>query len=324
MKKRTIFLIILFIVCVILFAFVSSYYFFLKDQKESLNVESKTVSSIEDNHSEEIYNECINEPYKMDNLDEKFNELFSKYESYGVSVSMTEINNNYSYYLNENKVYYSASTAKIFMAIYLMEQAREGNIDWDSTCTYLPQDKREASPYTNTHELNSEIKISDLLTYFLSVSDNAAYYILVRVIGCDTLNAYFSEKYNIELNYVSTAPFIYNYTATFANQSLQILYNDLQIDDKYSELVRNAMNNNEENSLNFDNVTFLHKYGEFYTTFHDIGIYDSDNPYLISVLTTLGYQENDSVVTQISKDIYTLYQENLTAKENYCKTKSES
>ena len=55
--------------------------------------------------------------------------------------------------------------------------------------------------------------------------------------------------------------------------------------------------------------------------FHDIGIYDSDNPYTIAILTQYGNKGEDvygNKIREISKKIYEIYNKNLELKKEYC------
>lgn len=80
------------------------------------------------------------------------------------------------------------------------------------------------------------------------------------------------------------------------------------------------MNNTYYNALNFDDITYLHKYGYYNPYYHDIGIYNSLNPYVISIFTLFGNPDTGALekVNNISKEIYNIYQTNLDKKEEYC------
>ena len=81
-------------------------------------------------------------------------------------------------------------------------------------------------------------------------------------------------------------------------------------------LLKEAMLNTEVNYLNFDDIVFGHKYGSHSIYFHDVGIYFSDNPYLIAVLTTS--DKDKSIVTEISKKVYNIHNKLLELKTEYC------
>jgi hypothetical protein len=302
---------------IILLCCFAGYKYFSKGSVQNNNEVTNTTKVDTEKIKKEKYDKCMSEPYKMDTLDEEFNALLSNYKDVGIY--FTDVKNEYSYYVNKDKGYYSGCVTKLFGAIYLVEQAREGKIDLHSTLTYLPEDKHAYSDLTDQHKFYEEIPITTLMNYFLTISDNTAYFIIIRNIGADTLNKYFKEKYGLTLHFTNNHPFERQYTAELGNESLKILNKLLEVDDEYSDLIRESMNNNEENSLNFDNVKFLHKYGEHSVYHNDIGIYDDeDYPYLISILTLYAKEDYNGKISGINKKIYELYKKNLDSKQSYC------
>ena len=268
---------------------------------------------------EKKYKECMEKPYKMDSLEAEFSELFKSYDGRNLSLYFKDIKNDYSFSLDPNRIYYSGCVVKLFVTIYLVERARAGEIDLHDTLTYLPQDKHAYSDLTDQHEFYEEIPITTLMDYYLTISDNSAYMIIMRSFGSSNINQYFWDKYGIELPFTDSHPFIANYNANIANRSLELLYNVLQIDDEYTALIKKAMDNDEENALNFDNVRILHKYGELAPYHNDIGIYDSDYPYLVSVLSLYANDDYMGKISSVSRDMYNIYKKNLDAKEAYCR-----
>lgn len=279
---------------------------------------NKDDAGIKNLENREKYLSCMAEPYKSESLDEDFNELFEEYKNKGVAIYFTELNNNYSYSLNETKTYYSASVVKLFDAIYLIEQAKKGEIDLNDTITYLPSDKRAGSHKTDEHKYYDEIPVKDLINYAISVSDNAAHYMLVKYIDAKALNLYFKNNGDISLGLSNSKPFSYNYTATMANESLKRAYTIIKDDDEYGKLLKDAMDNDYTNVLNFDEVKVLHKYGWYADYFHDLGIYDSDDPYFISILTMYGNSNYEQKLQAIHKKIHEIYQKNLDSKRAKC------
>lgn len=264
------------------------------------------------------YQECLLLPYKDDTLDTLFSEALSSYQSDEVAIYYKDINNDYVWNMNSTKIYYSASTSKLFEVIYLVEQAREGTIDLDSTLVYKPSDARQSSKGMKNHKFYEEFSLSKLINYLLTYSDNTAHIMLINYIGIDTLKAYFSD-YNLVI--LQEDPYVRNYTAIIAERCLERLYSVIEIDDDYSTLIKDSMNNDYMNYLSFDDKVFYHKYGYYASSFHDIGIYDSDDPYIVVILTlygNLGQNVFGSKVNEISKKIYEIYNKNQTLKENYC------
>ena len=204
------------------------------------------------------------------------------------------------------------------MVIYLLEQYRNNNLDLETKLVYKPSDAMQGSIGMKKHKYYDEVQISELISHMLEYSDNTAYFMLIKYVGLDTLKEYFKE-YNLVME--SYDPFIRNYSASLANKSLERLYNLLLVDDNYSKLIKNAMNNRNMNYLRFDDKVIYHKYGYYDVSYHDIGMYlDTDYPYFISVLTLYGNGNYSEVVNNISKKVYEIYAKNLKLKEEHCKS----
>lgn len=254
---------------------------------------------------------CLNEPYKSEKIDELFNELKNTYVNRGIAVSFKDLNNNYELNFNEEKIYYSASASKVFDVIYILEN----NIDLTGSLVYRPDIDMKGSVGMKKHKYYDKVTLLELISHLLRYSDNTAHYMLIEYIGVDNLKNYFKE-YN--LNITVDDPFVRNYTATLARISIERLYNLLNSDNEDYKTIKDSMNNNNMNSLSFDNILINHKYGWYESTYHDIGFYDSDNPYVIAVLTTSGSSDYNYVVNDISKKIYNIYTNNLELKREYC------
>lgn len=313
------------VIILLLFIASGSIFFYLKVAKPKENI-TKEVSK-ENLHKEQVtskdkdkeYTDCMNKPYKSELIDKEFNELFASYKQENLGIYFTEINNNYEYHLDENKAFYSGCTIKLFDAIYYIDKVRSREFNGKETITYLPQDKNVFSDYMDKYNFYDKVPVTKLLEYMMTISDNTSHFMFIREYGANNINQYIKEKYNIQLHFTNTHPFESNYTAKMADESLRVLYEILKVDDEYSKIIKDAMNNEEVNALNFDDMKFLHKYGELVPYHNDIGIYDSKNPYLISILTTYANDDYMKLISDIHKDIYKIYAKNLEEKEKYCK-----
>ena len=323
--RRAIYVMIAIIFAIISFNVVKNALFSRAEEKEEQKETKKEEQPVETNNKEAEekeakYKECMQQPYKMETLDQEFNDLMASYEGKSLGLYFTDINNNYSYNLNPNVGYYSGCVTKIFGTIYLLEKARAGEIDLNQKLQYLPQDKRPFSDLMDQHSFYEELPITTLISYYMEVSDNTAFFIIIREFGAQAINDYMLEKHGITLHFTNDHPFEAYYTAELGNESLKILYEDLKVDDEYSAIVKKAMDNDSENGLNFDNLRFLHKYGEYDIYHNDIGIYDSDNPYLVTILTHYAYDDYIGKISSINKSFYEIYQKNLEEKEKYCRS----
>lgn len=286
--------------------------------EKTISTEVINFSKDKDYSNKQKYVNCLSKPYVSKNIDSKFKDAFENLKSNGVAIYFEDINNEYSWEMNSNKVYYSASTSKIFDVIYLIEQARKNKIDLNNTLTYDPIYARNSSKGMKNHSFYDKVTILKLIEYVLTYSDNSAHAMLVDYIGIDTLKSYFSD-FNLEINEYN--PYVRNYTATMAKKSLERMYELWQVDDDYTALVKKSMNNSILNYLKFDNTIIYHKYGLYEANFHDIGIYDGEYPYIIVVLTQYGNLERGiygTMVKYVSEKVHSIYENNLKDKEAYC------
>ena len=255
-------------------------------------------------------------------IDTLFEELL---ETTNAAIYFEDINNNYTLTNRENASFYGASIIKLYLATYLVENARTGDINLDTTITYTYNYSLYKGRLLSTRTVGEEITLRDLIYYSIAVSDNGAYMMLSDYVGVNTWKNYANKLFDTNLNISENNRFSY-LTVTDTNELLKYVYDFIQFDDEYSNLLIEAMNNTYFNSLNFDDVTFLHKYGYYEVNYNDIGIYNSDNPYLVSIFTLYGPEEEYMFeqTKNISESIYEIYQTNLDLKEEYCKEQIEN
>ena len=303
-----------------------------QNKKGNIETETKQEENLEDikaleaekkikEEKQKKYDDCMAQPYKMETLDQEFNQLFASYNNLDLAISFRDIKNDYVYFLNENKGYYSGCIVKPFSVIYLVQKARAGELSLNDTLTYMPEDKHQFSDYTDKHNFYDEIPIIDLIRYMFTTSDNTAYFIIMRSYGSSTFNQYFKDKYDITLHFTNKHPFEANYTTATSDKLLQLLYELLQVDDEATKVMKEALYNDVENTVSFDNIKLMHKYGEYDVWHNDIGIYEGNGqPYLVSIFTTRALTDYKTMIPKVSKDLYTIYKKNIDSKENYCKT----
>ena len=310
--KFLIYLIVIILTLVVIFEYRTIAY----NEEQKLNEIKEEQERKEKEERERKYNTCMNTPYKDDSIDTMFEELL---ETTNAAIYFKDINNNYTLTSRENASFYGASLIKLYLASYLIENARAGNIDLNTTITYTYNYSLYHGRLLSTRTVGEEITLSDLIYYSISVSDNGAYMMLSDYVGVTPLRNYANNLFGTNLTISEGDRFSY-LTVSDTNKLLEYVYDLIQVDDEYSNLLINAMNNTYFNSLNFDDKTFLHKYGYYNLNYNDIGIYNSDNPYLISIFTLYGPDEEYMFdqTRKISKSIYEIYQTNLDLKEEYC------
>ena len=285
--------------------------------KLKIRYDNEQLAIIQEKIRDDIeYTSCMLTPYKSNNIDTLFNELTSSLNTNRLAIYFEDLNNSYTLTLNPNAIYYNASIIKLFDAAYIIDN----NVNLNDTITFTSE-YRNLSKEEGLlkYEVNSEIPIKDILYYLISVSENASHIMLTDYIGVDNLRNYAKNTLGITLTITDSDRFGYM-SVTTTNTLLKHVYELLQNDNEYTTLLKDAMNNDYYNGLNFDEKTFLHKYGYYNQYFHDIGIYNSLNPYVISIFTLFGNLDTGALekVSNISKEIYNIYETNINEKEEYC------
>lgn len=315
MKKKSIkrCLIIIIIVLILILGALIALYFTSKQKLEEYNTELlELYAKLEANNE---YASCLITPYKSEEVDALFNELLNTLNTNELSIYFEDLNNDYTLTINPDTTYYNASIIKLFDASYIIDN----NVDLNDTITFTEDYRSMAKEGLLNYELNAEVPIKDIMYYAISVSDNGAHRMLTDYIGVDNLRNYAKNTLGITLTITDSDRFG-NMSVTSTNTLLKHVYELLQNDNDYTALLKDAMNNDYYNGLNFDEKTFLHKYGYYNQYYHDIGIYNSLNPYVISIFTLFGNPDTGALekVNNISKEIYNIYQTNLDKKEEYC------
>ncbi len=265
---------------------------------------------------QEAYTSCMNTSYKSSNTEEKIKALLLKYQDFHFAFYFEDVKNQYSFSLRENDSYYGASVIKLLDALYLIHEAMEGRINLSDTILLSSHHIVDYSLKMEKYEVGDAISLEDLIDYAISVSDNTAHEMLYEYIGTQNLKDY-ASSIGVTLTISDTEHYGYM-TAFDGYQILKEVYRILSLNNSYSVLLRRSMNNAYYNALNFQDVFFLHKYGLTEEFYNEIGIYDNENPYLLSLFTTYAYEDYPFIVNEFSKSVYDIYASNLKEKKEYC------
>ncbi len=293
-----------------------TFYFQLKEKAQDKALNDIRV---ENASKEKEYNECLVKEYEKDqNTEDKLTELdnYIKNNYPYTSVEYYDLSSTLKYTYNEDAVYYGASLIKTLDALYLYNKALEDETILDKTLTYTESYRRGSSIGMANYSYGSKVAIKDLVKYAISVSDNSAHLMLIDYIGFSKLKAYGNS--------------IGNNLALIGGDN----YGNIDLDDAFNYMfeLNKFINNNEvlgeelksyfdndyDNFLNFDGVDVIHKYGYYSIYFHDIGIVQDENPYIIVVLTNYGTSNFQTVVNNISKKVNELHKYYYEEKSNNC------
>lgn len=307
----------------ILIILINSISFF--DSKNSISEQIiKQANAITDTiNYEQLYQDCINNPYnENDNtleLQQKETELTQYLKNnYQTSVKYQDIKTQYTFTYNPGQNYYAASTIKILDAIYIYTKASQNELDLDATVKYLAKFKRTPSLAMQNHKIGEEISLRDLVKYAITVSDNTAHEMLLDYIGFNNL-----KNFGNSLGATKTLIGGDSFGTINVDDSLiylNALYEFVQQNPILGQELIEYFINSDQNYLNFpeENILAAQKYGEYGIYYHENGIVYTSNPYFISILTTNGKSNYETVIRDINTRIRNLHDFFYQQRESYC------
>lgn len=263
-----------------------------------------------ENQTKLLYNTCLNEKYSDNDLDEVINnkllEISSLLNNYNVSVSFYNPSTNFSYNYNSDRVYYAASAIKMLDAIYIYENAANGLINLDDTLIYQKDNKFAASAMIQNYNIGDSVSIRNLVKYAIMVSDNTAHDMLINYIGKDNLQD-FGQSLGAQYTLYGSDNFG-SITNSDAIIYLTELNNFINSNSTLGSELQSYFVNSDQNYLKISdyNIEAAEKYGQYGELYHENGIVYSNHPYLISILTTEGNDDYESIIKTINLKIYEL------------------
>lgn len=266
------------------------------------------------------YDECLNKPYQEEFKNELINNLELEIDNYvekkNLSYKFYNFKNEYTKVRKETTDYNGASINKLLSLIYLIEKSNQNEVDLDNeTLKYISKYQRKGSPCMTTKKLNTTVPLRELLACSIHSSDNAAYLMLVDYIGRDKL-----KELNISLNmknpYANSA--FGNLNVNDVLIMLKRIKELIDLNNPNSAYLKEILDNNYFNTLDFDDVNYYYKYGMSDVYFHSAGIETSNNPYALIIMSTLRYGDYKNIFNNISKKFNNLNDLLLESQQQYC------
>ncbi|HPZ24144.1 MAG TPA: class A beta-lactamase-related serine hydrolase [Bacilli bacterium] len=305
MKKKKKILIFMFLFSLISFGLI---FFCDKEDYENSNVDAATTIAAENEYD---YYSCIYYTYSgiesYDDVNAAIKDLESYLASYDVSVYFEDPVTGFSYSYNEDDIYYAASTIKLVAALYLYNMAENGSVNLDDTLVYTSSYKYDSSIDMEKYSYGTSVSIRNLVKYAVEDSDNSAYRMLLDYIGFDNLKAY-GNSLGAQYTLVGGD----NYGEITGNDAiayLNELYDYFETETTLAVELQSYFIVADENYLDFSDAQAASKYGEYSEFHNELGIVYIDNPYLISILTREGDNEelNETINAKVRNIIELFY-----------------
>ena len=188
-----------------------------------------------------------------------------------------------------DKMFKTASTAKLPYVKYLLTLADKGEIDIYETMLFEARHKTSGSGIMKDLASGVNYQIKTLMDYTLRYSDNVAYAMLIEKYG---LNGYFDYVNTLGVNYTTAAN---GYTNCTASTMAALLFDTARYEGEGLSLMLEAGCNasyNYQIGAELKEYTVLQKYGAMRpgnVAYHDIAVVYAPHPYILVIFTTIDY-----------------------------------
>lgn len=275
------------------------------------------------NSSVDKYIACYEYPIKEEDfsqeMKDKINEIYGLFNdnNFSLSFAYEDLYTGLHISYNEDRNFFTASTIKAPVEIYLYEEAEKGNIDLESYKTYLSNYYLEGSGSIQFQPVGTQYKLRDLVRMALVESDNIAYQMTAYSLNYDDIKSFWKEKgaYNFWSSGVWG-----NINAHDGVIYMKELYNYSLSDTDLSNELLNHFYNSVFRVIEADGeqTKIVHKSGWHFELIHDMALVFDEYPYVLAIMTNRANADYDVFFKKASKlinEFHHLYWEN---KANIC------
>ena len=237
------------------------------------------------------------------------------------AVAVRDLGSSYMSGYNMNEVMPAASTIKIPIMVEVFRQMEAGRFDLNRHVQLMANDRDWGSGAIADAPVGEEFAVSTLLTQMITVSDNTAANMLIRLVGRQNIN---HTMQRLGLQHTLLADFIHTEgwdvretlrtTPADMTRLLAEMAQKKLIDQWASAQMIDILEHQEINTLlpePLPEIPIAHKTGSFSDTLNDVGIVYAAQPYVIAIFSTelpslpVGRQ----FIHRVSRIAYTQFQQ---------------
>ncbi|MDP9017004.1 MAG: class A beta-lactamase-related serine hydrolase, partial [Candidatus Eremiobacteraeota bacterium] len=215
-----------------------------------------------------------------------------------VAMEIRDLSTGFSEGVNSTASMPAASTIKIPVMVEVFHQLSQGHFDFNTRVTLQRSDKDWGSGWLSDRSVGSSYPVSQLLSAMITVSDNTATNMLIRLVGRQQINA---TMLDMGLQHTKLSDYIRSEgnAIRWALRSspsdmvelLTQMANSRLVDEWSSREMISILSGQRHNGLIPEplpsDVQIAHKTGTLHDTLNDVGIvYAGSGPYVIAVMTT--------------------------------------
>ena len=246
-----------------------------------------------------------------------------------LAVEVEDLSTGYTSGYNMNAVMPAASTIKIPIMVEVFRQMEAGKFGLNRPVELLASDRDWGSGDIAESPVGATFPVSTLLEQMITVSDNTAANMLIRLVGRRHINATMHDlglHHTHLADYIRTAEWSVRTALRTTPSDMVSLLSDMAknklIDEWSSKKMISILEGQEINTLlpePLPDIPIAHKTGSFDDTLNDVGIVYADAPYVIAVMTTdlPSLPVGRTLIRRISKVAYMNF-------ERYAKWRAEN
>ncbi|HGA1151562.1 serine hydrolase [Streptococcus suis] len=246
---------------------------------------------------------AVNNLSKTDNRVEAVQELLTnKYSKDTIGIYVKQLSTGQTAGVNQEKLFYSASIAKLPILYYVQEQLNSGDIDLTTKVKYTAESISFPGAYVaggsgslSKNPDNKDYSVEELINKTAKESDNVA---------SNLLSYYVANKFDSNFYQVITAKTGSEWSMVTRETSAEIagkMMEALYIQNGYVlESLLSTQFDNQRISKDIS-VPVAHKIGDADDVKHDVAIVYAGSPFVLSIFTD---KSNYDEITQIANDIY--------------------
>ena len=222
------------------------------------------------------------------------------------SIALEDLSTSQRWVFNADRLYHPASTVKLPVALYALEQYRAGKIGWQDPIEYTEADfETPGASAFETAEFGELYPVEDLVNRSLTYSNNVAVNMLGRHFGWGNIEIW-TGTIGGRLTHENRLPRASALSVLAWWRHLHRL--SLEDPERANLLVRPLMEVPYRGRITAglpDGVPHMHKFGSYDGNYHDSGIVFTTRPYILVVLTAgAPLEEADAAIARVSAEIY--------------------
>lgn len=269
---------------------------------------------------------CYQEPMKQEDFTSEMKNKYNEIEKYfasskqKISFSYEDLYTGLHISYNEHQTYFSASTIKSPVVLYIYKLYTEGKIDLNTVLTYQQRHYVEGAGAIRYKPFGTQYTINELIERTIVNSDNVAYTMLAYYVNSSEIKEYWK---NLGAKYFWSNGIWCTVTSEDASIYMKELYKFTESHPEIKEEMLNYYFKSVGRSivLDDDSIKIAHKSGWNSAVAHDMAIVYAKQPYILAITSLQGNQDYDSFFGHASNLINEFHNLYWQEKSSYCYNK---